>query len=146
MKKLRIIIAFLIAPLAAPILACITIGLLSFDNLSGLFMVQWIVFVLLAPFSYMATFFFGILASTVLNELVLKNKKTLLLSGAVFGMMTMFVLCYLTPFFSRNILFVLAGSAFGLGDSYSFSLISGIPIKATSYTTSIATQSSKEKE
>lgn len=146
MKNFRVIIAFLIAPLAAPILSGIGIIILSLENLSGLFMVLWIVFVLLIPFSYGATFFFGILAATVLKKIILKSKSTLMLYGAIFGIVTMFVLCYLTPFFSRNIMFVLSGGGMGLGVSYVFSLISGIPAKTGSQTTSIAALSDKEKE
>ena len=90
-------------------------------------MVQWIIFVLLTPFSYLATFFFGILASTALKEVVLKNRNTLLLSGSIYGMLTMFILCYLTPFFSRNFLFVLGGSGMGLAVTYLFSATARIP-------------------
>ncbi len=127
MKKLRVIAAFLIAPLAAPVLAGVAIMLPYLDDLSGIFMVQWIIFVLLTPFSYLATFFFGILASTVLKEIVLKNRRSLFLSGAIYGMLTMFILCYLTPFFSRNFLFVLGGAGMGLAVTYLFSLIAGVP-------------------
>ena len=127
MKKTRVLIAFLIAPLAAPFLACIAIMLPYLDDLSAIFMVQWITFVLLTPFSYVGTLFFGILSATVLKEIVLKNKKAFLLSGAGFGLITMFVLCYLTPFFSRNFFFVLAGGGMGLAVAYLFSLIAGVP-------------------
>ncbi len=89
-------------------------------------MVQWIIFVLLTPFSYLATFFFGILASTVLKEIVLKNRRSLLLSGSIYGMLTMFILCYLTPFFSRNFLFVLGGGVMGLAVTYLFNIIAKI--------------------
>jgi len=126
-KNLKIVIAFLIAPLAAPILGCVTITLLSLDDLSGLFMVLWIVFVLLTPFSYVATFFFGILSATFLKEIVLRNKKAFLLSGTGFGLITMFILCFLTPFFTRNFLFVLGGAGMGFAVAYIFSFIAGVP-------------------
>ena len=127
MKNLRLIAAFLIAPLAAPVLAGAAIMLPYLDDLSGIFMVQWIIFVLLTPFSYLATFFFGILASTVLKDILLKNRNTLLLSGAIYGMLTMFILCYLTPFFSRNFLFVIGGAGMGLAVAYIFSFIAEVP-------------------
>ena len=90
-------------------------------------MVQWIAFVLLTPFSYLATFCFGVLASTALKGILLKDKRTFLLSGTGFGVLIMFVLCYLTPFFSRNILFVLGGGGMGFAVALLFSITAGIP-------------------